>query len=464
VDVRQASLTETFFYDDLNRLDYSQLGTSTNLDVAYNSSGNITQKIEGSSYTYDYTTAQAGCTYYAHAQPNAVRNVGGTPYCYDKNGNQSKRAGQTTTWYTSNLPLTINGPSGYSSTFSYGPFRNRWKNVSLYNGNAETTIYIGGLIEKVALNGVTSWRHYISGGTGPVGLYIRKSDGNNAFHYLTRDHLGSIDSIVSSAGTPEVRLSYTAFGNRRKEAGWSGAVPSGDWTQITALTRRGFTTHEMLDNLNLIHMNGRTYDSISARFMASDPFVAHPLNPQSYNAYSYVLNAPVSRIDPSGYQDSDPNPTPEGPEVIVTPGDPNPGSSAKPRLRFPKDFDTSGSPSGPPDEDGSNRRLCCGISEIDQLVRELEIRIEDLLNKEKEARTKGEYDRAAQYSQEADEAMYAIFNLKDTPLAGEPLAPAEPAPRPKGAGELNAEKEGLPTGVTFHADDWPEMPTLPDPK
>ncbi|RZM71093.1 type IV secretion protein Rhs, partial [Pseudoalteromonas rubra] len=50
-----------------------------------------------------------------------------------------------------------------------------------------------------------------------------------------------------------------------------------------------------------IHMNGRVYDADTGRFMQADPFVQAPSNIQSYNAYSYVLNNPLSRIDPSGY-------------------------------------------------------------------------------------------------------------------------------------------------------------------
>ncbi len=48
-------------------------------------------------------------------------------------------------------------------------------------------------------------------------------------------------------------------------------------------------------------MNGRIYDADTGRFMQADPFIQAPSNIQSYNAYSYVLNNPLSRIDPSGY-------------------------------------------------------------------------------------------------------------------------------------------------------------------
>jgi len=97
------------------------------------------------------------------------------------------------------------------------------------------------------------------------------------------------------------RLSYDAFGKRRNATTWSGALSAGDWTSIAALTHRAFTFHEQLDNVDLIHMNGRVYDPDLGRFISADPFVQAPLMSQSLNRYSYVMNNPLSLIDPSGY-------------------------------------------------------------------------------------------------------------------------------------------------------------------
>jgi hypothetical protein len=48
-------------------------------------------------------------------------------------------------------------------------------------------------------------------------------------------------------------------------------------------------------------MNGRVYDYQIGRFLSVDPFIQFPLNSQSLNPYSYVLNNPLSGTDPSGY-------------------------------------------------------------------------------------------------------------------------------------------------------------------
>jgi len=44
-----------------------------------------------------------------------------------------------------------------------------------------------------------------------------------------------------------------------------------------------------------------------------DPIVAHPAFGQSWNPYSYVLNGPLSQVDPSGFAE-------ESADAVVSPG------------------------------------------------------------------------------------------------------------------------------------------------
>lgn len=48
-------------------------------------------------------------------------------------------------------------------------------------------------------------------------------------------------------------------------------------------------------------MNGRVYDPYTARFLSGDPLIDDPLNGQSYNRFSYVLNNPTNFTDPTGF-------------------------------------------------------------------------------------------------------------------------------------------------------------------
>jgi RHS repeat-associated protein len=57
----------------------------------------------------------------------------------------------------------------------------------------------------------------------------------------------------------------------------------------------------MLDDLGLVHMNGRIYDPLLGRFLSADLIVDGPGDLQGYNRYSYVKNRPLSLTDPSGF-------------------------------------------------------------------------------------------------------------------------------------------------------------------
>nr|WP_277347482.1 RHS repeat-associated core domain-containing protein [Wenzhouxiangella sp. XN79A] len=64
------------------------------------------------------------------------------------------------------------------------------------------------------------------------------------------------------------------------------------------VTPRGFTGHEHVDEMGLIHMNGRIYDALLGRFLQADPFVE---DTTTLNRYTYVHNNPLAYTDPSGY-------------------------------------------------------------------------------------------------------------------------------------------------------------------
>ncbi|RTL52976.1 MAG: hypothetical protein EKK46_10000, partial [Rhodocyclaceae bacterium] len=79
----------------------------------------------------------------------------------------------------------------------------------------------------------------------------------------------------------------------------TGALdPNGTIVPIT--TDRGFTNHEHIDELGLIHMNGRIYDPVIGRFVSPDFQIPDPNDLQSYNRYSYVFNRPLVLTDSDG--------------------------------------------------------------------------------------------------------------------------------------------------------------------
>jgi RHS repeat-associated protein len=286
-------LAEDFRYDSLDRLVDSRRNGTVNLELAYDAIGNILRKS-------DVCTGSTPCYTYHSKRRHAVVSAGGRQFSYDANGNMTTRGGAAIAWTNDGLPRSITHSNGNSSQFSYGPAGNRWKQVAKSGSVTETTHYAGGWFGKSAKGSVTTWRHYLPA-PGGIAVQTRSSDGTaTAMRYLTLDHLGSTDRITDAAGNVVVAESFGAFGARRK-SNWSGIPTAGELAQMAAVTRDGFTGHEHLDNVELIHMNGRVYDPLLGRFISADPFVPRPHDGQGLNRYGYVLNNPLAFTDPSGF-------------------------------------------------------------------------------------------------------------------------------------------------------------------
>jgi RHS repeat-associated protein len=164
-----------------------------------------------------------------------------------------------------------------------------------------TTLYLadamasGVLAEKVTGLDV-QWNNYLMVDRQLIGMVVERSDETTYTRYFHKDHLGSIAVITDEAGTVVERLSYDAWGRRRFPDGSDD--PSGS---ITSQTTRGFTGHEELGDVSLVHMNGRVYDPLLGRFGSPDPTTENPFSTQGWNRYSYVGNSPLNFTDPSGY-------------------------------------------------------------------------------------------------------------------------------------------------------------------
>ncbi len=318
---RLQGLAETFTYDALNRLTQAQVGGRGAVTLDYDAVGNILSKSDVGSYTY----GEGG------AGPHAVTSISGLhdiAYDYDANGNRvtSSRSqpaglpfadgfesGDTSAWETAapgaaegeasavtyssfNMPTVIAG-SGATVSFQYGPGRGRFRKTVEVQGRRTVTLYIDGIYERESFEqGAARHKHYIVAGSALVAVHTTRNGEPDRTRYLHKDHLGSIDAITDESGAVVERLSFDAWGRRRNVSDW------GPGTGVAASeVNRGYTGHEMLDEVGLIHMNGRVYDPEIGRFLSPDPVVQAPEDGQSLNRYSYVLNNPLSYTDPSGY-------------------------------------------------------------------------------------------------------------------------------------------------------------------
>jgi RHS repeat-associated protein len=123
----------------------------------------------------------------------------------------------------------------------------------------------------------------------------RSNNANDEF-YLHKDHQGSTTSITNASGSLVQQFIYDPWGkqyNVHSNSIFSAYSSPG--------ISRGYTGHKMINDMDIIHMNGRTYDPTLGRFLQADPHIQAPENTQNYNRYSYVLNNPLSMTDPSGY-------------------------------------------------------------------------------------------------------------------------------------------------------------------
>ena len=277
------NILETFTYDEVNRLEENTLWRSGIeygvKSFLYDNLGNLQQKGEINDFQYQQING---------AGVHAVTQAAGQIYSYDAYGNIKERSdgsgsSELMEYDVFNKPTQIGNTS-----FSYGPSHARFKQT---NGST-TKYYFGGGYEEEIENGVTTKKSY-------VGNYlvqsVKQSEVSNV--WLHQDHLGSLEAITNDAGEFVKRMSFDAWGMSRN-ADWS----EGSSYDINGVVDSGFGGHEMLEDLNLIHMNGRVYDPVTGRFLSADLFVQAPYNSQSFNRYTYVINNPLSFVDPSGYR------------------------------------------------------------------------------------------------------------------------------------------------------------------
>lgn len=283
--------SETFEYDTLDRLTRQALAGGATVAVNYDANGNIKDKSDvATSYTYGES-----------AGPHALTGISGGPkgtqsYTYDNNGNMTGGGGRSIEWTSFNQAKVIADGGGHSCTFTFGAAHERVKQVAVNGSITTTTTYVGGLFELVTSSGGTEEKNYIMTPAGRVAVYTAGTYALPNVRYFHTDGLGSITAVSDESGNVVKRFAYDAWGKRTDPA--TGAVTT---SATNGRFTRGFTDHEALDDLGLVHMNGRVYDPVLGRFLSADPFVQDSGDSQAYNRYSYLSNNPLGGSDPSGF-------------------------------------------------------------------------------------------------------------------------------------------------------------------
>ena len=122
-------------------------------------------------------------------------------------------------------------------------------------------------------------------------------------HVTHVDHLGSPRMVTNAQGVKESVQKYLPFGETLDQEGNFG-------------TAKGYTNHEQTDASGFIYMQARFYAPQFHRFLSPDPARdQHFEQTQSWNIYSYVQNAPIMKVDPTGLRWIHPNSTADEPWV-----------------------------------------------------------------------------------------------------------------------------------------------------
>lgn len=218
---------------------------------------------------------------------------------------------QNITYNENNDPIKIRGTQ-HDYAFEYGLGESR--QIMSYGGkftdsqNAQFTKYYSESGDaEVILNRATGQeKHLLYIGGNPYEsniVYLKDfTESTPKFVFLHKDYLGSILAISDEMGNALEKRHFDAWGNFTHLQKGTAAVIT-NVQQIAAanlLIDRGYTSHEHLAGVALIHMNGRLYDPLLRRFLNADENIQDPTNTQNYNKYGYVMNNPLMYNDPNG--------------------------------------------------------------------------------------------------------------------------------------------------------------------
>jgi len=144
------------------------------------------------------------------------------------------------------------------------------------------TIYVGGIyeVDKTSGGSVTRTVTYY-----PVAGAMRI---NSTLYYVLKDHLGSASVVTDASGNVLGEQRYYPFGETRLTSG-------------TIYTDKLFTGQREIAGLGIYHYQARFYSPKIGRFLSPDSVVPGYANPQSLNRFSYVYNAPLNYVDPTGH-------------------------------------------------------------------------------------------------------------------------------------------------------------------
>jgi RHS repeat-associated protein len=146
-----------------------------------------------------------------------------------------------------------------------------------------------------AMGGQTLQYGYVPLPTGGNAIY----QGSSLNYYTHPDWLGSPRLLSTpSRATWNPGLAYAPFGEEYTVAG-------APWIQFTGVSDSFTVEDNQNETGTLDDFMYRRYNPTQGRWISPDPAglaAVDPGNPQSWNRYAYVVNSPLTQVDPSGLQ------------------------------------------------------------------------------------------------------------------------------------------------------------------
>jgi RHS repeat-associated protein len=265
------NFSRTYTYDSLNRI--------ATMSAPGDSCSGLSWTIDPWGNRTDQTVTGGSCDTF-HQTVNTQNRFVGPPYLYDAAGNMIYDGTHSYTYDGENRLTKVD--SGSTATYAYDAEGNRVQKTVA----PAITVYVfnpaGQVIHETDAN-LTFNVHYIY-----LGRQLLAQMKNSTTYFVHQDHLGTTRLVTGINQSVVQNLDYFPYGELN--------------SSNSGITTHEFTGKERDSESGLDNFGARYNSSNLGRFMSPDPDNAGASldAPQSWNAYSYVLNNPLKYVDPYG--------------------------------------------------------------------------------------------------------------------------------------------------------------------
>ena len=261
----RSAVTINYTYDGLSRLTAADYSSGDYYHYVYDSVGNRLTE----------TTAK-GETTYTYDPANRLTSVNGQAVQWDDNGNMLADGQAVYTYNTANKLVGVT--KGTSSiVYAYSGLGDRLKQIA--DGvTTDYTLDINAGLTQVLQDNTNKYIY----GNSRIAQIAETQTG-----YFLPDALGSMRQMTDPSADLTLARSYDPYGNVVSSSGAGETV-------------YGYTGE--MQSGGLVHLRARDYASDTGKFITKDTWHGSFIRPLSLNRWVYVEGNPITRTDPSGYE------------------------------------------------------------------------------------------------------------------------------------------------------------------